>query len=400
MKIAIVVQRYGAEIVGGAEFATKQIAEHLSKRFEVEVLTTCAKDYLTWKNEYRKGTEIINNVVVRRFEVQKGRKMNKFRKIEETVFYGDSHTLDDEYLWVDLQGPYSPSLIHHIHKNKDNYNCFIFFTFRYFPTVYGLPAVSEKSLLIPFAEDDPALDLEIVKNAVFNSAQAILFSTPEEKRLIERKVGKIDKLSDIVGCGIDIPEIDENIVEKTAVKYNLRDYIVYLGRIDGIKGCYTLFDFFIRYINEVNANIDLVLAGLEVIKIPKHPNIKFLGFVSEEEKFALLKGAKLLIIPSIAESLSLVTLECLGVGTPVLVNGNCDVLKGHCLRSNAGLWYENYDEFKECSDLLLSDKKLREKMGGNGRRYVEENYSWEKVEVKYLRLIEEIKQKIFHIHAV
>jgi glycosyltransferase involved in cell wall biosynthesis len=393
MKIALVVPRYGTEIVGGAEFHAKQIVEHLSKYFEVEVLTTCAKDYLTWRNEYREGTEIINNVVVRRFEVKKGRKMNRFRRIEEKVFYGNSHTLDDEYLWVDLQGPYSPSLIDYIHKNKDSYNCFIFFTFRYFPTVYGLPLVSEKSLLAPLAEDDPALDFEIAKNVVFNSAQVILFNSPEEKRLIERKVGKMDKLRDIVGCGIDIPEIDENIVEKTAVKYNLRDYIVYLGRIDGIKGCYTLFDFFIRYVNEVNANIDLVLAGLEVIKIPKHPNIKFLGFVSEEEKFALLKGAKLLVMPSIAESLSLVTLECLGVSTPALVNGNCDVLKGHCLRSNAGLWYENYEEFKECLGLLFTNGKLREKMGENGKKYVEENYSWENVEGKYLRLLEKLQVK-------
>lgn len=392
MKIALVVQRYGAEVVGGAEFATKQIAEHLSKHFEVEVLTTCAKEYLTWKDEYRKGTETINNVVVRRFEVKKERNINKFRKIEERVFYGDSHTLDDEYLWVDLQGPYSPSLIDYMHKNKDNYDYFIFFTFRYFHTVYGLPIVSKKSLLTPFAEVDPALDLEIVKNVVFNSAQAILFSTPEEKVLIESKVGKMDKLSDIVGCGIDIPEIDENIVEKTVAKYNLKDYVVYLGRIDGIKGCYTLFEFFTRYVNDSDVDIDLVLAGLEVIKVPKHSNIKFLGFISDKEKFALLKGAKLLIMPSIAESLSLVTLESLGVGIPVLVNGNCEVLKGHCLRSNAGLWYENYEEFKECFDLLLFNENLRAKMGENGKRYVEENYSWKNVEEKYLRLLEKLKK--------
>jgi glycosyltransferase involved in cell wall biosynthesis/ubiquinone/menaquinone biosynthesis C-methylase UbiE len=389
-QIAIVSPRYGAEIVGGAEFHAKQIAEHLSKYFDVEVLTTCAKDYLTWKNEYRKGTEIINDIVVRRFEVEKERNMDKFRKIEEKVFYGDTHTVDDEYLWVDLQGPDSPSLIEYIHKNKDNYDYFIFFTFRYFHTVYGLHHVSKKSLLAPLAEDDPALDLEIAKNVVFNSAQAISFNSPEEKTMIERRVGKMDKFGDIVGCGIAIPEIDENMIGKTALKYNLSDYIVYLGRIDGIKGCYTLFDFFIRYINDSDVDIDLVLAGFEVIKVPKHPNIKFLGFVSEKEKFALLKGAKLLIMPSIAESLSLVTLESLGIGTPVLVNGNCNVLKGHCLRSNAGLYYTNYDEFKGGLELLFSNGKLREKMGENGRQYVEGDYSWQKVEEKYIRLLNKI----------
>ena len=42
-------------------------------------------------------------------------------------------------------------------------------------------------------------------------------------------------------------------------------------------------------------------------------------------------------MPSYFESLSMVALEAWALGRPVLANGRCDVLKGQCIRSNAGL---------------------------------------------------------------
>ena len=98
-------------------------------------------------------------------------------------------------------------------------------------------------------------------------------------------------------------------------------------------------------------------------------------------------------MPSIYESLSMVLMEAWMCKKAVLVNGQCEVLKGHCLRSNAGLYYANYEEFKECLDLLLSNGELRERMGENGKKYLRASYSWEKVEEKYLRLLERLKVK-------
>ena len=57
VKLAVVVQRYGQAINGGAELHARYIAEHLARHAEVEVLTTCATDYVTWRNELPPGVE-------------------------------------------------------------------------------------------------------------------------------------------------------------------------------------------------------------------------------------------------------------------------------------------------------------------------------------------------------
>jgi|GEM_PF-2085584 len=385
MKIAFVVPRYGLEIVGGAEYHARQVAEHLKEDHEIEVLTTCAKDYHTWKNEYKSGTESINGIFVRRFKNTKVRDINRHRWIEERVFYS-YHDKHNEINWVKSQGPYSKELIKYIENNKNLYDCFIFFTFRYYPSYYGIQLVGYKSLLAPLAENDPALDLQITKE-MFESSKGIVYNTPEERKLVLTKGGfrEEEKIWDIVGCGIEMP-----MITKASESLMDKDYILYLGRIDGSKGCYTLFEYYQKVLNEFEDVPDLVLVGYDAIGTPKNDKIRYLGFVSEEEKFSLLRDAKFLIMPSPYESLSLVTLEAMASGIPALVNGECDVLKGHCIRSNAGLWYQNYDEFRECLNLLSSNEKLRGKMGENGKKYVEENYSWKNVAEKYLRLLEKM----------
>ena len=388
MKLAFVVQRYGEDIIGGAEYHARQIAEHMKKYHDVEVLTTCAKNYHTWENEHRPGNEIINDVLVRRFKNSKKRDANKHSKIQEKVFYS-SHSRKDEILWVDELGPYCPELIEYISNNKDNYDAFIFFTFRYYLSYYGIKEVGNKALIAPLAEDDPALDLSTTKE-IFQNIKGIIYNAPEERNLIKAKTGlkEEEKIFDIVGCGIEIPEV---IPEYKDLKD--QDYILYLGRIEGSKGCYQLFEYYLRLLKEYQKVPYLVLAGYDAIGVPKNDKIKYLGFIPEAEKYSLIKNAKFLIMPSPFESLSLVTLESMACGTPVLVNGDCDVLKGHCIRSNAGLWYKNYDEFSECLNFLYSNNVVLNKMRDNGRKYIEENYTWEKVEMKYLQLLDEMMKK-------
>jgi glycosyltransferase involved in cell wall biosynthesis len=388
MKIAFVVQRYGEDIIGGAEYLTRLIAEHMMKYHEIDVLSTCAKDYHTWKNEYKIGTEVINGVLVRRFANSKKRDLNKHIKIQEKAFFA-THSRKDEILWIDEQGPYCPELIEYISKNKDNYDAFVFFTFRYYPSYYGIMEVGSKALIAPFAENDPALDLSTTKE-IFRNVSGIIYSTPEEKDLIKAKTGlkEEEKLFDIVGCGIEVPEV---IPEYKGLKD--QNYILYLGRIEGSKGCYQLFEYYQKLLKESQEIPSLVLAGYDAIGVPKNNKIKYLGFVSEAEKYSLLKNARFLIMPSPYESLSLVTLESMGCGTPVLVNGECEVLKGHCIRSNAGIWYCNYDEFAECLNFLCSNPRVLNKMGSNGREHIKKNYTWKKVEIKYLKLLDELTKK-------
>jgi glycosyltransferase involved in cell wall biosynthesis len=110
-------------------------------------------------------------------------------------------------------------------------------------------------------------------------------------------------------------------------------------------------------------------------------------------KFDALDGADVLVMPSFYESLSMVTLEAWALGKPVLANALCDVLKGQCRRSNGGLYYENYPEFREALSLLLDSPRLRRALGESGRRYFEANYSWEVIERKYLSLLNRLDRE-------
>jgi glycosyltransferase involved in cell wall biosynthesis len=139
--------------------------------------------------------------------------------------------------------------------------------------------------------------------------------------------------------------------------------------------------------------MDLVLVGSEIMDIPKHPRIHHLGFLEDRDKFDALAAADLLIMPSYFESLSMVALEAWALGRPVLANGRCDVLKGQCIRSNAGLYYENYEEFVEALYSLESNGPLNGRLGRNGREFFKRHYAWPVIERKYLDIFEQLKRE-------
>ncbi len=388
MKIAFIVQRYGIEVAGGSEALCRQVAERLAKFHKIEVLTTCAKDYITWRNEYAEGVEEIDNVLVRRFKVDTERDLKKFNTFTQTLF-NESHTELDELKWIEDQGPYVPGILEFLKSHKNDYDLFVFFTYRYYPSFFGLPLVSEKSILVPTAEDEPTLNLGVNK-VFFCLPKAVIYLSEEEKQIIIRLFKNQNTLNDVIGMGLTIPQDVEG--DRFKKKYHLSsDFILYIGRIDGNKGCSYLFEYFVKYKKENPSNLKLVLIGKAVMEIPKNPDIIHLGFLSEIDKFEGIKAAKILIMPSEFESYSIVLTEAWALGTPTLVNERCAVLKGHCLRSNAGLYYIDYNEFIECINLLVSNNKLRERLGENGKAYVEANYNWNRVEGKYLALFEKVQ---------
>jgi glycosyltransferase involved in cell wall biosynthesis len=387
MRIAFVVQRYGVEVNGGAERLCRQIAEHLSKYFTIEIITSCAIDYVTWKNEYPKGTSRLNNVTIHRFPVDYPRDIQKFNQISEKIFH-QPHTTNDELEWMRLQGPYSTKLLNFIENNANVYDLFIFFTYLYCSTFFGLPLVKNKAILVPTAHDEPPIYLSIF-GTLFLYPKSLIFSTNEEREFVNKKFKTERIKQDIIGTGIDVPDtMNAAAFER---QYELNNFIVYVGRIDESKGCKELFNFFIRYKHENPSSLKLVLLGKAVMEVPSNPDIVPLGFVSEQVKFNCIYASNLLVMPSPFESLSIVLFEAWYCNKPVLVNGNCKVLKGQCTRSNGGLWYSNYAEFEECLETLIKNPGLRKIMGENGKRFVDKNYSWEMIEEKYLRCINQLK---------
>lgn len=384
MRIAFIVQRYGEEILGGSEYHCRLIAERMAARHDVEVLTTCARDYITWANDYPEGTQPINGVIVRRFANARTRDIDAFNEYSEWIFH-NSHTRDDELAWLEQQGPWCPALLDYLVRHSRSYDAVIFFTYLYAPTVLGLEIASERSILAPTAHNEPAIHLGIYRE-MFQRPRAIAYNTEVEKAFLKATFEIRAVAEETVGCGVDL------LVSRThsgdAARNGFADgpFLLYGGRIDPGKGCDQLLDFFGEY-KDGGGPATLVLMGAKLMPLPDVPWVKYAGLLSESDRLRALEAATIVVVPSPFESLSLLALEGMAVGNPVLCNAHADVLVDHCRRSNAGLFYSTREEFIECVDLLLADRELRERMGQNGRTYVTANYAWDVIMAKYDTLI-------------
>lgn len=386
-KIALINQRYGLEVNGGSEYYTRLIAEKLKGDYEVEVLTSKALSYELWEDYYNADKEEINGVVVRRFNVRHKKNVFVAKALSGLVKRLHINWKPLCNAWVKEQGPYVLELINYIEENQDKYDAFIFVTYMYYPTVFGMEKVKEKAIFIPTAHDEPFIYLKSHR-PLFNMPRAIIYLTDEEKKFVEGLFHN-EKIPNIVaGVGVDLPQSVEN--ERFREKYSIKnDYLIYVGRVDKNKGCREMFQFFMQY-KETNPNIDLVVMGQKFMDVPDDPSIHYLGFVSEDDKFDGILGAKALWLPSQFESLSISVLESMSLSVPVLVNGKCNVLKGHCEKSNGGLFYADYATCKAAMDKLLNDNNYQVSLGKNAHDYIENNYSWSCIVEKIKSIIEGI----------
>jgi glycosyltransferase involved in cell wall biosynthesis len=389
LRLAFVVQRYGEDVNGGAEAHCRLVAEHLARSHRVEVLTSCARDYITWKNERPPGLDRVNGVAVRRFKVKRPRDPDRFGRSSQKVFLG-KHGADDELRWLEDQGPFSPALLRHIRRRESDYDYFIFFSYRYYHSYHGVKAVPRKAILVPTAERDEVVSLSIFRE-LFRLPRAIVYNSIEERAMIWGASGNRGVPGDVVGVGSELEENADAASFRRKFEVS-RPYLLYVGRVDPNKGCGTLFNYFRRYREETGSALDLLLVGGKQMEVPPAPGVRYLGFLSEKDKWGALAGAELLVIPSELESLSMVTLEAWGMGRPVLANGKCEVLRGQCRRSNAGLYYDDYYEFREALSMLEQNADLRAELGANGRGFYHQNYRWEVVEGKYNRMLETLSR--------
>lgn len=375
-KIAFINQRYGLEVNGGSEYYTRILAEHLKDVYEVEILTTKALDHVTWANHYKKDTEMINGIRVRRFHVERKRNIKEFSKLTQEMLDSENRSIEEEENWVEEQGPYCPELNDYIRQHRDDYDLFIFVTYMYYSTCVCMRNVWDKAVLIPTAHDEADIYFGVYRD-VFTKCRAVVYLTDEEKEFVEQLFHNENIPNTVTAVGIDVPETRENRHIKK--KIGSEHYIVYVGRIEAGKGCHILFQYFQEYKKRNDNDLKLVLMGKAVMDIPKHKDIVYLGFVSEEDKFSCICGAHALVLPSQYESLSIAVLEALKVGTPVIVNGICKVLKGHCIKSNAGFYYTDFFEFEGCLNYMLDEREVYEQMSENAEKYVNTFYQWDVV---------------------
>lgn len=392
-RVAIVVQRYGEEINGGAELEARMVAERLAATHEVEVLTSCALDYKDWGNDFAAGRCTVRGLSVIRFahpqRNDQGRARvalrHKLRFLLRRVLRllpgpavaparGDERTDGEQFLR--RQGPWCEGLYEHLRQSAARYDAVIFFAALYAPTATGLRVWGRRSILVPLLHDEKPM-YQPVYRAVFQAAGAMLFNTPAERRLAARLYG-LDTLScPVFGVGLTVQQPSGEMKSAVLARWQLQPgYLIYVGRIDTAKGCRELFQAFVQH-HLRNPQARLVLVGKAAMDIPEHPAVVIAGFVSDDERDALIAQAGALVIPSRYESLSLVLLEAMQLKTPVIANGRCEVLADHIRESGGGIAYRGTDELVRAMGTLPAlSASERTRMTEAGSAYVERTTNW------------------------
>jgi glycosyltransferase involved in cell wall biosynthesis len=385
LRIGFVVQRCGREVNGGAESLCLQIAQRMAPFWTTEILTTCALDYMTWENFYPPGSETVGSTVVRRFPVDRPRDVATFDKLSAELHSRRSEAaLVEQEDWMRAQGPMSSALLGYLQAQKQGYDAFIFFGYLYATTYFGLPLVAEKAWLEPLAHDEWPIYFNFW-DPFFARPRGFIFNTESEREFLRRRFPDNALAGPVAGIGIDPPAQIQTAAFRA--RYEVEDpFLLYVGRVDESKGCAHLFDYFIRWKQQSNNRWKLLILGQEVMPIPFHDEIIHLGYVSEEEKWAALSACDWLVMPSPHESLSIALLEAWSVGRPALVNGECAVLTAHCQQARGGLWYHNFAEWSTA--LSTVNEQTKQALGREGRRYVQERYSWARIEQAYLGLMQ------------
>ena len=404
MRIAFVVPRYGPAIIGGAETAARLLAEHLVARkgWDVDVLTTCAEDFVTWDDVYRPGEEWIAGVRVVRFLSAAGREPS-FHPLSAALLADPrSASTEDAERWLDLQGPIAPDLADAAEAWEGD--AMVFYPYLYWPTVRVIGRATVPTILHPAAHDEPALQMPIFP-AVFGAADALVFQTEAERHLVESCFPVASHHQLLLGLGVDDPDVrgvpavrsvgdaaTSCEPEAADTPHPVPDgpFLCCLGRVDGHKGTNLLAEYFARYKARRPGPLRLVLAGPVVDAPPAHADIDVVGPVSEADKWALLTGAAAVVSPSPWEAFSLVVAEAWSARTPVLVNVGCAATVEHCRRSGGGLRFDGYGEFEVAVDRLVGDPAFGEALGSRGRAYVDARFRWPQIVDRYAAFVEAV----------
>ena len=344
ISVGIVVQRYGIDVTGAAETLARNVAERLRRLgSRTTVFTTCARDPRTWRNEHPPGESLLQGVRIRRFPTTGA-------------------------------GPDSPDLIQGLIAGQEQIDLFIFFSAHEYPAVEGIKAVSKPVILFPVVRAEPPM-LPAATAEAWTRPRALFFLTGAEMELVRRRFAPPGKLR-LVRTGVDIGAVVD--AQPFRRRFQLiAPYLLYVGCIEAGRELEEVFDHYRALKRETY--VDLVLIGKKRMDLQAIQGLKYLGFLSEEDKRTAFRGALLSLQPSPRQSLALATLESFSARTPTLVNRHAPVPLEHVEASGAGLAYDGKEEFLDGFRRLYRCPALRRRMGEKGLEYVKTFYSWDAV---------------------
>jgi glycosyltransferase involved in cell wall biosynthesis len=423
VKFAFVASRYGADVTSGAEHACRLLAEQVSARHDVEVLTTCARDARTWKNEYSEGVDRVRGALVRRFAVTQTRDPQSFKQFSDRLAAGPA-VRADELEWVRRAGPWSPGLIEHLKRQHRSYDAVLFFSLFSPLTVHGVQTAPDRSVLFPYLQLSPALRFGLFAE-LLTSVRALGLVSSVEKQLLRRYLRISPEHEEIVGIGIDpSPEQsyprhqqdpadtvvdddavgqdldtaeDESYLSGRGVPFRRRhrlygQFALYGGRVEPDNGSEEMLEYFDTFASS-DGDTALVLMGVKMMKVPDEPYVRLAGILPERERMIAFEAADVTLAPAGDDLVAQPVLESLAVGTPVLASAVNESAVDHCRRANGGLYYSNRAEFVDALRLLMTNKRLHDRLGENGRNYIRQNYRWDAVLGRFDRLIARVRAR-------
>jgi glycosyltransferase involved in cell wall biosynthesis len=423
VKFAFITPRYGADINAGAEHACRLLGEQVCERHDVDVLTTCAGDHRTWKNEYSEGSDRVRGVLVRRFAVSQVPDHIAFEALSQRL-QTSPRSRGEELEWVRLHGPWSPGLIEYLKRSHRSYDVLVFFGLWHPLTVHGLQIVPERSVLFPYLQLQPALRFGLWAD-VLSWPRALGFFSDYERRLVHAYVGVRPQHEELVGIGIDPPpeqsyprhqqdpadviadeddpgaengaDDDTTYLAGRGVPFKRRHrlygtFALYGGRVETDNGCEEMLEYFDAYATS-DTDMALVLMGVKMMKVPEASYLRLAGVLPDRERMTAYEAANVTIAPSSDDLLAQPLLESLAVGTPVLASARNEAAVEHCRRAQAGLYYSSREEFVGAMTALTNNTRLRERLGANGRAYIHQHHRWDAVLGRFDRLVARVRTR-------
>jgi glycosyltransferase involved in cell wall biosynthesis len=385
MKI-LMCPEYFIPSIGGGEVWSWQVARHLVKRgHEVDVLT--------YKHPNRFYNEVIEGVRILRtgrFPISGVQSYFRRAYVQGIGIIAEGLKRDYDLAQVSQTFPLLPASLLSKMKRRP--------IVAVYHDVYGFG----------FSLRDKGIVRGIIRGSVEHTTfkldfDAIIAVSQSTKRKLLSRGVQSEKIC-VITEGVDLESVDFVEQEKSETPM-----VIYVGRLVAHKRVEDLLAAFSIVLKTVpSAQLYIVGEGprgrllrelSSSLKI--HEKVRFTGYVPEHEKLRLMKQAHTLVLPSVMEGFGLVLIEAMACRTPVIA-ANVGGPKEVVMPGQTGFLVEPFDvdALAEKLCILLTDAKMRERMGEAGRHTVEKFYTWERVVDSILRLYHGVLENSSVRHAV
>jgi glycosyltransferase involved in cell wall biosynthesis len=375
-KLGFVPSRFGPDVLGGAETVQHEIATGLQARgWDVEILTTAAKDHFTWANEYPIGLADEGGLSVRRFPAVVSTPRAERAALERRILDGETLTLVEQQRWAN-DDVRVPELFHYLLDHSAEYRTLIFTPYMFWTAFACSQVAPSRTVLWTCLHDEPFARLEVFR-PMLTGVAGLWFQTEPEHEFAHRLLGT-PAPHRVVGCGVPVPEHYDPDGFRRRHGLDGR-FVLYAGRREGAKNWETLLESFASAARRHDLPFKLATIGSGEVRPPDDiaDRVVDLGFVSMAERDNAFAAADAYIQPSLYEAFSRTVMEAWLAGTLVIGNGGCAPVRWHCERSGAGLTYDDELEFEQALSFVADAPDAAAAIAASGRDYVLANYTWD-----------------------